>query len=1743
MISTRTFFISILTCFIGLVAHAQISFDVETLDGLPLDRPTSLDFGPDDKLYVSQQDGLIYQCVVERSELGDYSVTSASSIDLVQDIPNHDDDGTPNPSVNIRQVTAILAAGTSSNPVLYVGSSDPRIGGGDNNTNVGVETGDKDANLDTNSGIVSRLTWNGSAWEKMDLVRGLPRSEENHSINGMSIDTVSNDLLLCVGGMTNAGSPSNNFAYATEYALSAAIVRIDLDAINAMPVLGTAPNEYIYDLPTLDDPTRAGTPDSNDPFGGNDGLNQAKIDPIGPVQIYAPGFRNVYDVVIAESGRVYTWDNGANQGWGGHPVNEGAFDLGSGLETTVTNNYDSNESGSNGPGPNDAIVNNLDGLHLIGEIGTYVNNTYYGGHPNPVRANPDGAGLYTWEGTSGYFRTSTSTGDPSTTLPADWPPVPLANANPIEGDFQNPTVDDPSLFAFESSTNGLVEYTASNFGGEMQGDLLAASFDDNVYRVKINAAGGIDSSSDVTVFASGSNFSIPLDVIAQGDNEIFPGTVWVTYYGNNSISILEPVDFFDCEGTDDPGIDEDGDGFMNADEIDAGTSPCNAANFPSDADGDFVSDLNDTDDDNDGIPDTNDYFPLDPDNGLSTTIPIEYELLNGEPGFGFYGLGVTGLMHDGVSDYADLLLEESNSDVEIIAGGAVGLLTINRVTSGNALGAQNDQANGFQFGVNVMESTPSFTISARTLKPYFTNLPSDASMGIFIGNGSQSDYIKIVIEANNGAPGISVVTEVADSPTSNFYTAPGIPSADAISLRFVVDPSAGTVQASYAVDSSNFTDLGSPILASGSLLQSLQSTPALAVGFIATNADSLNEFSATWEDIYIWYDDVACNGVWDQLGDDPSHFDARHEATYVAVGEKLYLVGGRGQRALDIYDPVADTWTTGATPPIEFHHFQAVELDGELWVAGAFIGDYPNETPVAEIHIYDPDTNAWRIGPTNPRPRGSAGVAVHNGILYIAGGLTNGHIDGHVPYLDSYNPNTDTWSTLANVPQNRDHFQMQVIDGKIWLAGGRETAKNSTAGVFGNLVEAVAYYDIASNAWTTLPLSANIPTPRAGTAAAVMGNELVIVGGESAQAAAHDEVEALDTLLQTWRNLPSMIEGRHGSGLAELNGRYYIASGSGTQGGSDQSELDHHEVYLPCSIYEPEISADVALLDFDGQPGITSPAQSVTLTNSGLYPLTIGSVGTNIADYQVQPIPATTLQPGAQTTVSVNFTADAGATGDIEGELYIYSNAFNEPILTIELFGDVELKDPKINITAPADGTDYLAGDTIHLTGTATDFDILIDLTDRIDWSSNLDGALGSGAALSLSHLSIGTHTITAEVIDDMGVSNDTTIEITVKEDVVIAINSGGSAYTSADGTNYLADTYFSTPSSVYPTPESIELLGEVGPVTGTPDPAIYESERWLDTSIPENGTVLSYDIPLSNGDYTVILQYAEIFFTDIEERLINVEMEGALVLTNFDNFQAAGHDVAIDKVYDIAVTGDNLDIDFVKNRENPKINGIRIVEPYPLPYPTVITSPTHTASFPTGRQLAFRATGEGTAIWTSDVDGLLGSGTSLDFSGLSEGSHTITLEMTSTDPVIREVSIDLNIVEPYAYWRDQQNWGGGDDDTKTGDPDLDSIDNDLERAFGLNPLVADRSGLPFSTVEAIESVDYFTFTYRRNLDASDLGFWIDSSTTLLPLSWGAETLTPSNHELIDEDGSTQVLRFKHPVSDDDFRFFRLRME
>ena len=777
--------------------RGPIAFDEFTLVGEFSDMPTSLQFGPDDRLYVGQQDGRVrvYQVVrIEREEIT-YEVTSTEALEAVYLLPNHDDDGALNPSVVGRQLTGLTVAGTPEQPVVFLTSSDPRIGGGTSGTDTG---------LDTNSGVLSVLVWVGvdrddpsGFWRHLQLVRGLPRSEENHGANGLVLDAQRGFLYWCQGGHTNMGAPSNNFTHTPEYALSGAVLRLDLKhpAIDLVTLIASAgqllEGHVVFDLPTLDR-GEDGLADAGDPFGGDDGTNQAVLSTSGPVEVYATGLRNAYDLVLGPAGRLYTVDNGPNAGWGGPPAACG----------TAPNELDAATFG--------------DGLHLIGNVSKDPPRTFYGGHPNPVRAG---------------------------SLIGGQDPVPSALEDPRECYFQRPhgeagsmpfphDAEDDSLWVFPTSSNGLARYDASVFGKRMRGDLLVARHGGTVDRIVLTPNGTEVAAVTTLLTPKGR----PLDVTAQGDDDLFPGTIWVADHLSGDVKVYEPNENFVCLGHDDPGLDEDGDGFSNTDELLNGTDPCSAASSPPDFDGDLVSDRLDADDDGDGIFDLDDNFVRDPANGLATKLPLEFSWALGDPGHGLFGLGFTGLMRNGSSDYMDLY-----DAGQLTPGGASGVFTIDVATKGTAEGTSNDQDNGFQLGVPVDQDTRPLLVSATLVAPWFDGVvpPADGyEAGVFVGTGDQSDFALLRLVSARGTARLELVVEAKDVPTTSSFSVPGLLAASQVDLRLVVEPVAGTVQPLARIEGGGYVVLAQPVLLPEAVRVRLSSPEALAVGILCTSAEA-----------------------------------------------------------------------------------------------------------------------------------------------------------------------------------------------------------------------------------------------------------------------------------------------------------------------------------------------------------------------------------------------------------------------------------------------------------------------------------------------------------------------------------------------------------------------------------------------------------------------------------------------------------------------------------------------------------------------------------------------------------------------------------------------------------------------------------------------------------------------------------------------------------------------------------------
>lgn len=273
-----------------------------------IESPTALAWGSDGRLYVARLSGRITAYRFD----DDYAIEDTQVIDTLTGLDNH------------------YVLGLSGNPfdapgtvTIYVAHSE-LFGGG----------GCPPASLEY-SGRISALS--GPDFDTATpVVTGLPVSNGQHGVNAVRVDH-GGDLLINIGGVTNAGVPSCSQGGTPESPLSGAIVKARLSdamfdgAVTYVERSGGAPN--------------------NDAVDGD----IVELEGSADVEVFAAGFRNPFNLVLTMAGRIYAMDNGPNAGEG---------------------------DASTGPMTQEPVATAMDELNLVEE------GAYYG-HPNRNRGIDD----------------------------------------------------------------------------------------------------------------------------------------------------------------------------------------------------------------------------------------------------------------------------------------------------------------------------------------------------------------------------------------------------------------------------------------------------------------------------------------------------------------------------------------------------------------------------------------------------------------------------------------------------------------------------------------------------------------------------------------------------------------------------------------------------------------------------------------------------------------------------------------------------------------------------------------------------------------------------------------------------------------------------------------------------------------------------------------------------------------------------------------------------------------------------------------------------------------------------------------------------------------------------------------------------------------------------------------------------------------------------------------------------------
>src|SRR6185369_17146132 len=131
------------------------------------------------------------------------------------------------------------------------------------------------------------------------------------------------------------------------------------------------------------------------------------------------------------------------------------------------------------------------------------------------------------------------------------------------------------------------------------------------------------------------------------------------------------------------------------------------------------------------------------------------------------------------------------------------------------------------------------------------------------------------------------------------------------------------------------------------------------------------------------------------------------------VNGKLYVMGGRREHkgkfsTTEVYDPVANSWTTLADMPVPRSGLTADLLsDGKIHVVGG--EDIDLSCAYSEHDAYDLATNMWMREPNLPVARHGLGAASSGDRWYVMAGATSGGSFTHRTFIsdvDIWVPNT-----------------------------------------------------------------------------------------------------------------------------------------------------------------------------------------------------------------------------------------------------------------------------------------------------------------------------------------------------------------------------------------------------------------------------------------------------------------------------------------------------------------------------------------------------------------------------------------------------------------------------------------------------------------------------------------------------------------------------------------------------------------
>jgi non-specific serine/threonine protein kinase len=229
------------------------------------------------------------------------------------------------------------------------------------------------------------------------------------------------------------------------------------------------------------------------------------------------------------------------------------------------------------------------------------------------------------------------------------------------------------------------------------------------------------------------------------------------------------------------------------------------------------------------------------------------------------------------------------------------------------------------------------------------------------------------------------------------------------------------------------------------------------------------------------------------------------------------------------------SWRTVADAPEPTQYAGSTEVGGRVWLMG---GISAGEKATTETAAYDRAINTWTAGPKLPQALHHVMAVTYQGDPVVIGGFVPGAELTSKQSDRVYVLHDDQWEPLPPLNRARAAAAAAVVGNKIVVVGGQADGK---------LVRETEVFD--GQRWT---IAADIPTPREHLGAASDGKYLYAVGGRNLSADKNSAaLERYDPDSDSWTKLKSMPKTTGSVGAAYVAGSVVAVGGESSTSPSD----------------------------------------------------------------------------------------------------------------------------------------------------------------------------------------------------------------------------------------------------------------------------------------------------------------------------------------------------------------------------------------------------------------------------------------------------------------------------------------------------------------------------------------------------------------------------------------------------------------